>query len=208
MTGCRTFPRAAAYNPDAPRTGPGVYCLDDIKARCRIDPVTGCWHWAWGCTTSGVGAGIRMPAINVPPGVMGPKRMTITGARAAWLMSGRKLSAGMVVWRTCRHDDCVCPAHLRAGTKAEEGAWLAAQGVLRDDPVRRAMNIKACAAQAVPVETVSRIEALLAAGKSQWAIRKETGVNPSTISKIASGRHIHQRPVGARGSSVFHLGVA
>lgn len=205
---CRK-PKPAVYNPHVERIGPGVYCLEDIRQRCRIDGPGGCWEWAMAVSDGGRVSSSLTPRVSLPAGVLSCKSRTVSVARVSWLMSGRPLSAGQVVWRTCCNELCVSPKHLKAGTKAQEGAWMAANGHRKGDIRRAAINLAITArTQAVPVEKVRAIEAHLADGMKHDEIHALTGVSWSTISKIANGRHLHQRRA-VRGASVFNLaGVA
>lgn len=188
-------PKLATYNPDAPRlSGHGIYTLEDIKGRCRVDELSGCWHWTYAISDGGKPNSSRTPRVSLPPGVISESHRTISVARVVWLMLGRPLRAGHVVWRTCLHDDCCAPGHLRAGTKAQEGAWMTANGHRRGNPLRQAINLRNVAqSQAVPLAVVRTIEAAIAAGTLQRDIAATTGVNKATISKIAQGKHLHQR---------------
>ena len=83
------------YNPDAPRIGPGVYSLADIKARCSINE-SECWVWGSAMSTCGQKTG-RVPSVGIPPLVLGkPRCHTMTASNAAWLMSGRRLRPGQI----------------------------------------------------------------------------------------------------------------
>lgn len=203
-----TAPIALTYNPSAPRMGSGIYCLNDLRDRCRIDSETGCWHWGASMAMSNNGRG-QVPRVAIPSGVFGPGRLkTVSGCRAAWLMSGKILQSGWVVWRTCMHNDCINPAHLKAGTKAEEGAWMAEHAGRKGDPKRAAANRINVGVQAIPAVTVRQIEALLSDGVLHADIQTRTGVHKATISKIANRKHYHQRTAGlVRGASVFAMGV-
>ena len=199
-------PIVAVYNPDAPRGGPGIYALDDIRNRCAVDDDTGCWHWRLAMRSSGASNGSRSltPSVSIPAGVLGGKRRTLSVARVVWLMQGKTLRSGWVVWRTCTSEDCCAPEHLKAGTKADEGAWMRADGRRRGSAHRLAVNARNVAGQAVPADKVQAVAEQINAGRLYRDIAADVGLHKSTISKIANGKHYRQRPRGARGSSVFH----
>lgn len=192
------------------RQGKGVRTLEDIRLRCRIDEETKCWHWSMAISDGGKKRSSRTPRVSVYESVVDSnasddRRVTVSVGRVAWVQSGRKLPCGWVVWRTCPNDDCCAPHHLKAGTKAEEGAWMAASGRRRGDPRRAAINLRnVAAAQAVSLETVRAIEVQIAEGRMQRDISAEFGVHVATISKISTGKHLHQRG-GVRGASIFNL---
>lgn len=87
---------------------------------------------------------------------------------------------------------------------------MSANGHRRGDPRRAAVNrLTNVRTQAVPADVVRAIEARLRAGERQRDVSAALGVNKSTISKIANGRHLHQRGGGlVRGASVFALAGA
>lgn len=203
-----TAPIAAMFNPRAKRIGPGVYCLDNIRERCRIDPITDCWVWSMAVSDGGRPRSALTPRVSVPKGVLSIEHRTVSVPRVAWLMSGRPLAPGHVVWRTCGCELCVNPAHLQAGTKAEEGAWMRESGRRRGDPRRAAVNTRNAAdAQAVRPEAVRAIKAQVDAGRLQRDVAADFELHVATISKIARGLHVHQRGGGrqVRGASVFAM---
>lgn len=199
-------PVVAVYRPDAERVGFGIYSLADISARCRIDDDTGCWHWRLAMRSNGASNGSRSltPSVSVPAGVLGDKRRTLSVARVVWLMQGKTMRNGWVVWRTCLSDDCCAPEHLKAGTKADEGAWMRASGHRRGSAHRLAVNARNVAGQAASADKVQAVAEQINAGRLYRDIAADVGLHKSTISKIANGKHYRQRPRGARGSSVFH----
>lgn len=203
-----TRPSVIKYNPKARRIGPGMYCLEDIRQRCRIDDVSGCWLWGMAVSPPVQGRASMTPRASFPAGVLAETRVTTPVPRVAWLMSGRKLQPGQVVWRTCGNDLCCNPSHLAAGTKAEEGKWLAEAGVLKGSPRRAAACSANCVSQAVTADAVRAIEARIGSGELQHVLMAEYGISRSTVHKIAHGRHLHQRTRLVRGASVFSLAGA
>lgn len=188
----------------------GVRTLEDLRLRCVIDEETGCWLWQQAVATAGGGTTpiVHLPD-NVLPGV--GRRSTIPAARAAWLLSGRKLQPGHVVWRQlCTGGRCINPAHCRAGTKSDGLAAVAATGRNRGKPERAVINAKSRASLAKPVELVRQAEALFAAGKLQKDVRATLGISQKTAAAIRLGRHPHSsgRNRVLRGASVFTLGVS
>lgn len=183
------------YNPKAERRGHGIYTLDDIRARCRVDDETGCWVWGLWSRTGDT------PRVSLPPGVIaGCDQRTMSVPRAAWMMhTGKPLQDGGLVWRTCSTPTCCNPAHMLSGTRAQEGEWRRRTGVWRGDPRRAVVNLTTAKAQALPPELVHAVAQSIAAGEPRASVAARTGLNESTISRIANGRHLHQRLV--RGAS-------
>lgn len=187
--------------PGPKRIGEGVYTLQDIKDRCVIDDVTGCWLWALNVQTV---RGKGTPRCGAPPGLIvgQEKRTTYTTARLALILFGRVLSSDQVVWRKCLNDRCCNPSHLKAGTRIEEGEWRRKHGYLRGDPLRKIANRKSVYVQAIPPDVVRKIEAMLSDNIPRETIIQDSGACHATICKIAKGRHLHQRQ-RAIGYSVF-----
>lgn len=161
----------------------GVRSLADIRSRCVIDAETGCWIWR-GAFSVKVG-GHATPRVWLA----NERRAEIAG-RAAWLLSGRKLKPGAVVWRSaCTDTRCINPEHAKAGTRTQMHASFVADGRLRGDPKRAIANAKNCAKQLLPVETVRRAEAMFAAGVMQKDVRSEFGISSDTAARIRKGLH-------------------
>lgn len=150
----------------------------------------------------------RTPRVSMPTGVIGPKRTTSTAPRASWLLSGKKLSDKQVVWRTCLNDECCAPNHLKAGTKAEEGAWMTLSGHRRGNPERAAVNLRNVLKMATPPDVVRQVEALFAAGTLQKDVQAATGLRAETLRSIRLGCHVNssKRQQVVAQASVFALG--
>jgi hypothetical protein len=195
------------FNPNAQRIGPGIYCLEDLRQRCVIDKESGCWRW--GLSMNKAGNGAIVPRVSIPAGALCEHRVSsMSGGKAAWLLSGRRLLGKRVVWRTCGCRECVNPAHLMSGTKAQEGAWIARTGALKGSVARRIACIRNVArTQALPPAKVSAIAEEMAAGMLQRDICARHGISLATASAISQGKHLHQR-LAAGHLGFSHLGVA
>ncbi len=107
----------------AKRRGDGVETLDDLRQRCYVDEVSGCWH---------------LRQANGRPMPIGDTReiwsrlhgTKVSVPRLAWLLAhpGKDLPSGHIAYRCCESYDCVAPAHIRAGTKRAWGRMLSATG--------------------------------------------------------------------------------
>lgn len=184
---------------------PRIEALNDVLDRCQRDDETGCWVWRGSCTADGV------PVATIAAGVMPDGSSGVMGVRrVAWLLAGRKLAAGQVVYQCgCDNKRCVLPEHAGAGTRAEAGAALRLSGRLRDLPHRRAHGVRSAlnSPRTLSAEVVARIEAGLREGRLQRELAAEVGCYPTTICKVNARRHIRQR-TQARGASVFSLAGA
>lgn len=176
----------------------GVTDLQGILDRCRVDAETGCWVWSMGESSDG------LPMVMVRDANDKPR--TQTAMRASWLLSGRSITDGHVVYRAhCGRRDCCNPEHMATGTRAEMRRACAASG-REKGPHRRAQAILRGMETATPIEKVRAVEALRDAGKLQREISAETGVGRDTIRRILSGRHPHSRSAiqSVSSSSVFN----
>lgn len=195
------------------RAPSGVRTLEDIKQRCVIDDETGCWLWRGAMSSRGSRRnGVPTLRVWMPDGLPGSERPTLaTAARAAWLLSGREIQAGHVVWRrNCACSECVNPEHGAASARSTMHSAIAASGRLRGDPVRAAINARNRTSLLTPRDVVQQAEAMFAAGYLQRDVRAALGLAPRTAARIRRGLHphssAHQHLV--RGASVFTLGVA
>lgn len=101
----------------------GIRTLEDLKARCRIDGA-GCWH-----LFSSRGAPLPRGRQIVWLHGRGP----MTALRAAYELAfgGYPVPEDRVVYRVCQSYDCVCPQHVRRGTRRQMLAWNAQAGTGR-----------------------------------------------------------------------------
>ena len=166
----------------------GVRTLEDLRIRCVIDAETGCWLWRGAFTISSDRRGQPTSRVWLPDAPPGAK--TGTATRAAWLLSGRPLAAGHVVWRSvCTDSACINPAHGAAGTRTAMHAAFVADGRLRGDPRRAAINARNRASLLVPVEKVRQAEAMFAAGAMQKTVRAVVGISANSAAQIRKGLH-------------------
>lgn len=169
----------------------GIRKLNDIKLRCHCEP-GGCWEWRLTASTFGR----KKPEPRVWFALEGK---STTLSRAVWKLAGNPPVAR--VWRTCINPLCGNPAHLMGGTQAEWGAWVAAQGYLRGDPIRAAIN--KARSQHRRKLTDQQIEEIRQSPESGESLAKRYGVSPQAISRAR--RRVYT-PI-LRGASVFSLGA-
>lgn len=194
--------RAPAHLPGFGR----VRELQDILDRSRVDEITGCWHWARAFTSPG--GSVTPVVMFAADGAANANNMS--AARAAWLLSGRKIGPQQVVWRKCGSPLCVNPEHCAAGTKREMFGAISASGRNKGKPERRAVCERNRAAQLTPREVVQRAEAMFDAGMLQKDVRAELGITQATARRIRLRQHPHStgRQHVLPGASVFSLGAA
>lgn len=181
----------------------GVRSLEDIRARCRIDEETGCWLW-----------GMAQHIDRGRPGTYGRTYLPDHGEprhasahRAAWLVSGRKLPKGHIVWRSlCAGGLCCNPQHCKSGTAADKGRDQAMRGTLKGNVNRRIQNQRNARKNMTPAHVVERAVAMFASGMAQKAVAAELGIAKDTARKIRLGTHPHCAGRSlVRGASVFAL---
>ena len=102
----------------------GIRTLEDLRLRCVVDDVTGCWHWRLSKCAGVPKVHVTHPALPRPGHIM-------RGRRAALLLArGRDLPKGHVAYArlTCTSPDCVNPAHCQSGTRDDHGRYLSQSG--------------------------------------------------------------------------------
>lgn len=168
----------------------GVRTLLDLRSRCVIDRETGCWLWRGAMSRHRRGQATTR--VWIPGGgVCGPARIA-TAPRAAWLLAGKPLQDGQVVWRHhCTRGDCINPYHGAVGTRQEMHAAFVADGRLRGDPRRAVINSKNRRGMLVPIGTVRRAEAMFASGAMQKDVQADLGISANSAALIRKGLHPH-----------------
>ncbi len=91
----------------------GINTFDDLKDRCVIDEVTGCWHYK-GAFTRKSATGTVTATCWYPP-----IQRSISVAKAIGLMHAKAPGKGKLWYRCCRTWDCANPAHHKIGTRSE-----------------------------------------------------------------------------------------
>lgn len=190
----------------------GIRTLADIKGRCVIDSETGCWLWRGAMSRSNVRkltptARVWIPADGAHSAVAGK---ATTAGKAAWLLAGKPLPDGHVVWRhVCTSGDCINPAHAKAGTRQDMHRAIVASNRLKGDPMRAAVNARNRMRMVKPESVVRQAEAALNEGEMSKDICARLGISHSTLQLIKHGRHPHSagRQVVVRCASVFNMGL-
>lgn len=203
----KTDINSTARKPATP--GRGVQTLADLRDRCRIDDITGCWLWSLCCSTPRGGI---TPLTHIGAGLVGnASDVTMPAARVAWMLAGNKLKPGNLVWRhVCKAGLCINPDHCRVGTRRDMHAAIAGSGRNKGSPIRAVTNAKNRLLMMTPPEAVRRAEVMFAGGEMQKTVRAELGIGQLTAAAIRKGLHPHSagRQRLVRGASVFSLGAA
>lgn len=179
-----------------------IKTLADMKARCFVDE-HGCWIWRFAIHKRKKGSPVPV-AYGVPPFVEHPG--PVPAARLAWILSGKPLGDGQVVWRSkCANASCINPDHRTASTKQQMHKALAASGRLKGNPERAAINARNRLGMVKSVAVVRQAEAMFKAGMLQKDVRAALGLASKTAKCIREGRHPHSagRAHVAKQASVF-----
>lgn len=149
-----------------------------IKERllAKLRPVkSGCWEWTGSLRKSGYGR------ITVPTGKMGGRNHSVH--RLSWEIFNGPIPEGLWVLHHCDNKICGNPAHLFLGTCKDNVQDCIRKGKM---PIRRGEK---CPAAKLRESDVVKIRRLLADGKRQTDIAEHYRLDPSTISRIATGKN-------------------
>jgi hypothetical protein len=165
--------------------------LDDIKDRCVIDEITGCWKFK-GAKSDGKYVRVWAPNLNKPEA---PKA-ALPGKMAVWFAkTGKPVPAGHRVFSTCNSNDCLCPDHIKCGTNEEWGRHIAKSGIYKDKVARMVASRKTGIARSVLTpETYAEV---LASSETGLQIAKRLNVSSQTVSKARLGQLKSFSPVGS-----------
>lgn len=183
-----------------------IRTLEDLRGRCVIDDITGCWNW--GGTYHG-----KLPTARVCAGVGGlqEKSRNMSAMRAAWILAGKDVAPGQNVYHAvgCKHScsrSCVNPDHLAAGSALERNQAAAKRGA-HNDVSRLATLAKLRAAHMLPADLVRNVsDAIHSDGLTCKQAAAKFGVREDMAKIIRRGQHAHQRAPVLRGASVFSFG--
>jgi hypothetical protein len=88
-----------------PKRADGVRTLADIRDRCRIDELTGCWTWTGAVSGNGLGS-LWYPALG---------RVLAISTAIYHLRHGKEKARGTVYRPVCGGKMCANPAHYKLG---------------------------------------------------------------------------------------------
>ena len=161
-----------------PAKGSGIHTLADLQKRCMVSDITECWCW--------LGALYEGQARVWIYDRMKGKSAAVSGPRATARLAGKKLLRGWKCWNSCRCQGCMNPDHVKTGTVAEWGAWVAENGQMKGSLRRMA------AARRRWVEEAPQRAALAAEGRGSRekgvTLAARYGESPQTISKMRAGK--------------------
>lgn len=170
--------------------------LPDIKGRCHIDSITGCWLWRGATSPSNGGLTLqpRIHATCYTTDPTGATKKTQTGNRAAWHTANQKpLPKGWRVFKAdcCTNGLCINPEHLKAGTTKQWGQSVARNGNWKNVPSRIAANRASGRRNAAL--TNEQLREVQLSSETGLALAARMGVSPQLIS-----RHRRQKTAASR----------
>lgn len=170
-----------------PAKGSGVQTVEDLKARSIVSEVTECWRWQGALHKERKSNEGRWAAIWIFDPVA-LKSCVVSGARAAAIVAKLPLFRGWRAWLTCDRPDCVNPAHVKTGTKANWGAWMAANGRMRENASHR-IGIQKAWERNLP-ERAAAARAVLNAPQdvTNKELVQQLGLHKSVVSAIRLGK--------------------
>lgn len=164
----------------------GIATIDHLRARSVVDPVTHCWHYQGALSAQG------QPRIWT----LDLERMdktVLNGPRAVWFIAHGTPLGHMMAWMFCGTADCVCPVHVRRGTRAEWTRWMSAAGRMCRLPTpgrlaAAALGRAAAGLVDTPAEVVIAMREAYAAGEGKPpALAERFGVERSTAYRLLRG---------------------
>jgi hypothetical protein len=122
-----------------------------------------CWPWTGSVNATGYGT------MSLAP--FGFPLRRAAAHRVSWeIHNGGRVPAGLCVLHSCDNPPCVNPAHLRAGTRAENMADMKARGRSRSTKL-----------------TTAQVSEIRASGESAAVLGARYGVSKSAVHRAKSG---------------------
>lgn len=172
----------------------GIRTIEDVRKRCRIDSVTGCWLW-------GLFAHNGRPqcCYTLPDGT---RRKQSARRCVAELGAGHILPPEVMAFATanCNERTCANPAHTRTGSRLQSNRAMVRTERFKAGAAKRSRNAmlrnRATRAKVTP-EMVREIRLRT---EPASVLEREYPIKRSAISNIRSGRAWRET---VNGASVF-----
>jgi hypothetical protein len=159
----------------------GIRTIEDVRDRCRVDDITGCWIWAGAYTRAKASGKTPMSKGFALPVTWYPALQRNVGVwRVVLHLRGVELTPKIFGWTTCRVVGCCAPDHVVHGTQAEMGAAIAGDGI------RKGLAVYAVASR-LPRKTHTAPEVraqVLESEESGRAVAQRLGISTSTVSRL------------------------
>jgi hypothetical protein len=178
----------------------GITTVEDLRERCVVDDLTGCWHWRGAAGTDRRGRPTQR--LWVYDSVRGRFR-TMSGPMAVVELKGERTTETEQGWRTCTTADCMCPQHIMGGTRKQWGEWTRASGRLKGLASKTAANRANVRGRSKHAHAATIIKSSdLPTGE----LAKLLNLPPTYVSDIKGGRRWADGKV-LPGASVFTWGA-
>lgn len=166
----------------------GIRTIDNLRDRCWINDITGCWHWR-GALSKGTTPSMWLPMLRQHVGL---------ATAICALTTGASPKPGQIWHCTCETRFCANPAHRMAGTRSSQ---MLACGLVRSPLARARMSAGRRAKSMLSDEAVADIRHGTSTLRAEAALH---GISVGHVWRIRKGttRNI----IAAPGSSVFTLG--
>lgn len=155
-----------------------IECLDDVLARCNVDPSTQCWHWQGACRSK-----THTPLFYNPA-----TRKMRPGRHVVWSFVNGPVPKGMYMGIRKRCDpDCLNPSHLLVLTRSQ---YMRRANSKRDASAisRLILASRRRPDRKLDIEKARAIRARLAAGVPPKHVAAEFGVSRSNVNLVKSNR--------------------
>lgn len=163
--------------------------LDDIKGRCVVDDITGCWLWKGAITREGQA---RIWQYDFAA----QKMAAMPGKKAVWYAINQKpLPSGWLVYGTCNCQTCMNPEHIKDGTAADWGRHMSDSGIHKNSIPRMLASRRTGMKRSVM--TPETLREVLASNESGKALARRLGVSMQTISKARNGHLVAFSPIAS-----------
>lgn len=165
--------------------------MNNIKGRCRIDEITGCWIWM-GALSNGY------PRIYAPDFTRNADGapMPQNGTRAIWhVRTGKAIPKGHRVYHAACHDPrCVNPDHLQCGPTHIMGKKLSESGILQNRITRIKANRAIGRARSKVNPEMARY--IVSSSKTGQLLAQELNISRSIISRVRRGTLVSVLSIG------------
>ncbi|MFP5467912.1 MAG: hypothetical protein ACLGG8_10365 [Gammaproteobacteria bacterium] len=163
--------------------------VDDIKGRCVVDTITGCWIWRGAVSREGQ-ARIWQYDFNAE------KMAALPGKKAMWYAVNQKpLPEGWRVYGTCNCQACMNWEHIKAGTTEQWGQHMSASGIHKGNMARTVAARRTGVKRSVM--TAETLHEVLTSKETGRALARRLGISEQTVSKARTGRLIAFSPIAS-----------
>lgn len=167
--------------------------IEEIRAKCIVDPTTGCWLWRGAGSKHGR---MRIHALDH----RGVTKRVMNGPLAIWnIAHGESPPVGYLPYRSCGNAMCAHPVHLRlARGQGDLMRIIGRQGRLKGTNLeqRRAAALKGRIAQGMVDTPDDVVRQILSAEGNNCAVARRLGVHHTVVSRVRraeSHKHIERR---------------